>query len=46
MVVDGWPVTVLSRGEVVIEDQKLLVQAGRGEFLPCGKPDMARPKVA
>jgi dihydropyrimidinase len=46
MVVDGWPVTVLSRGEVVIEDQRLAVAAGRGEFLPCGKPDMARPKVA
>ncbi len=45
MVVDGWPVTVLSRGDVVIEDQKLVVAAGRGEFLPCGKPDMARPKV-
>jgi len=46
MVVDGWPVTVLSRGDVVIEDHKLVVAAGRGEFLPCGKPDMARPKVA
>jgi len=46
MVVDGWPVTVLSRGDVVIEDQKLVVAAGRGEYLPCGKPDMARPKVA
>ncbi len=46
MVVDGWPVTVLSRGDIVIEDQKLVAVAGRGEFLPCGKPDMARPKVA
>jgi dihydropyrimidinase len=46
MVVDGWPVTVLSRGDIVIEDQKLVAAAGRGEFLPCGKSDMARPKVA
>ncbi len=46
MVVDGWPVTVLSRGDIVIEDQKLVAAAGRGEFLRCGKPDMARPKVA
>lgn len=46
MVVDGWPVTVLSRGDVVIEDEKLLAAAGRGQFLPCGKPDLARPKAA
>jgi dihydropyrimidinase len=44
--IEGWPVTVLSRGEVVIENEKLLAMAGRGEFLPCSKPDMARPKVA
>jgi dihydropyrimidinase len=46
MVVDGWPVTVLSRGDLVIEDQKLVAVEGRGEFLPCGKSDMARPRVA
>jgi dihydropyrimidinase len=45
MVVDGWPVTVLSRGRVVIENEKLFGVAGQGEFLPCSKPDMARPKV-
>jgi dihydropyrimidinase len=41
----GWPVTVLSRGELVIENEMLVATAGRGEFLPCSKPDMARPKV-
>jgi dihydropyrimidinase len=44
--IEGWPLTVLSRGEVVIEKEKLLVAPGRGEFLVCNKPDMARPKVA
>jgi dihydropyrimidinase len=46
MVVDGWPVTVLSRGEVVVEDDQLVAAAGRGQFLPCSKPDMARPRPA
>ncbi len=45
MAVDGWPVTVLSRGEVLIENNELLAKPGRGQFLPCLKPDMARPKV-
>ena len=44
--IEGWPVTVLSRGEIVIDNEKLVAAAGRGEFLPCSKPDMARPKVA
>ena len=46
MVIDGWPVTVLSRGDLIIENQKLVAAAGRGEFLPCSRPAMARPKVA
>ena len=45
MEIEGWPLTVLSRGEVVIDNQQLVAQAGRGLFLPCSKPDMARPKV-
>ena len=45
MTVDGWPVTVLSRGEVLIENNELLAKPGRGQFLPCLKPNMARPKV-
>ena len=44
MVVDGWPVLVMSRGDVIVEDMQLHAAAGRGAFLRCGKPDPARPK--
>ncbi|MBL1375820.1 dihydropyrimidinase [Zobellella iuensis] len=43
--VTGWPVLTLSRGRVVWRDGKVLGQAGQGRFLPCGKPEMAKPKV-
>ncbi len=33
-IVKGWPVTVLSRGRVVIEDGTLRVAPGSGRFLP------------
>jgi dihydropyrimidinase len=39
----GLPVTVLSRGRVVVENGELLVERGSGEFLPCDRPTMARP---
>ncbi len=29
----GWPVTVLSRGEVIVDDGKLSAERGRGQFL-------------
>jgi dihydropyrimidinase len=38
MRVRGWPVMVMSRGEVVVEEGKLQVEPGRGEFLRCGPP--------
>ena len=38
MAVRGWPAVVLSRGEVVVEEGKLLAEPGRGEFLRCGPP--------
>lgn len=38
MTVTGWPVTVLSRGEVVCEDGVLRGQVGHGRFLECGTP--------
>ncbi len=41
--VKGWPVTTLSRGEVVCTAGEPRGQPGRGRFLPCAKPDMARP---
>jgi len=43
--VTGWPETVLSRGEVVVEGGACVAQPGRGAFLRCDTPDLARPKV-
>lgn len=37
--VTGWPETVLSRGEVVVEAGVLKAERGRGQFLECGPPD-------
>ena len=45
MQVTGWPVTTLVRGERVWDDGEVCGRVGHGQFLPCGKPDMARPKV-
>ncbi len=42
-VVTGWPVTVLSRGKVIVDDGALLAQPGDGQFLPCDKPASAAP---
>jgi dihydropyrimidinase len=39
----GWPVTVLSRGRVVVDEGKLDAARGSGRFLPCAQPDAARP---
>jgi dihydropyrimidinase len=41
--VKGWPITVISRGRVVVSDGQLRVAAGSGEFLACGKPQTAVP---
>ena len=38
MQVRGWPALVMSRGEVVVEEGKLQVEPGRGEFLRCAPP--------
>lgn len=46
MTVTGWPVTTLLRGERVWDRGELLGRPGQGQFLPRGRPDMARPKVA
>ncbi len=39
----GWPVTVLSRGRVVVDDRKLATTRGSGAFLPCALSEAARP---
>jgi dihydropyrimidinase len=40
---NGWPVTVLSRGRVVCDDGKLHVERGSGQFLPRALPESAKP---
>ena len=39
----GWPVTVLSRGEVVVDEGKVDAPRGRGRFLPCALPLTPQP---
>lgn len=38
MPVKGWPACVLLRGEVLVEDDRLLARPGCGRFVPCGLP--------
>ena len=40
--VRGWPAVVFSRGEIVVEEGKLLAQPGQGQFLPCARPAPTR----
>ncbi|MDP6705771.1 MAG: dihydropyrimidinase [Alphaproteobacteria bacterium] len=40
--VQGWPVTTVSRGEVIWHDGTFVGAAGRGQFLPCERPRPAR----
>ncbi len=42
--IKGWPITVVSRGRVVVEDGKLNAARGSGQFLPCASPDSAKPQ--
>jgi dihydropyrimidinase len=41
--IKGWPVTVISRGRVVVENGKLNAERGSGRFLPCASPDSSKP---
>jgi len=41
--VRGWPVTVVSRGRVVVADGELQVERGSGEFIARKKPLSAEP---
>ncbi len=43
MTVTGWPVTVLARGEVIVDRGELLAERGRGRFLPRAAGPAARP---
>jgi dihydropyrimidinase len=42
-VIRGWPVTVINRGRIVVNQGELHVERGSGTFLPCARPDMAKP---
>jgi len=39
----GWPVTVLSRGRVVVDEGALHAERGSGRFLRCERPASAEP---
>ncbi|KRR21250.1 dihydropyrimidinase [Bradyrhizobium retamae] len=39
----GWPVTVLSRGRMIVADGKRSAEAGSGRFLPRNGGDAAKP---
>jgi len=39
----GWPVTVMSRGRIVVEDGRLAAPRGSGQFLPCALSEAAKP---
>src|SRR5207244_2116128 len=39
----GWPVTVISRGRIVVDDGKLQAQRGSGAFLQCALSEAAKP---
>ena len=32
--IQGWPVTVLRRGQVIVENNDIVAKAGSGRFLP------------
>lgn len=44
MTVQGWPVTVLSRGRIVCDDGELLSGTDHGQFLECGIPGPVTPQ--
>ena len=43
MVSNGWPITVINRGRIVIEDEELKVDRGSGQYLKRQRPEAAKP---
>jgi dihydropyrimidinase len=43
LTVTGWPTTVLSRGEVIVDQGELLAPRGRGRFLPRAAGPAVKP---
>ena len=44
MRITGWPAVTLARGEVVWDGSEPQGRAGRGRFLKCERPELARPE--
>lgn len=44
MHLSAWPAMTLSRGDVVWDGEQPCGDAGRGQFLPCARPDPAKPR--
>jgi dihydropyrimidinase len=44
--IKGWPVTVLRRGEIIVDDGALKAAPGSGQFLPRSGGEAARPAEA
>ncbi len=44
MTVRGWPEIVISRGDIIVVNGEVVGTGGRGRFLPCERPDPARPR--
>jgi dihydropyrimidinase len=44
MTVQGWPITVLVRGEVICDGGVLHGRKGHGQFLQCGSPEQVKPR--
>ncbi|MDH6147523.1 MULTISPECIES: dihydropyrimidinase [Paraburkholderia] len=44
MQLSAWPALTMARGEVVWDGQKSCGESGRGQFLPCARPDPAKPR--
>ncbi|MSP88858.1 MAG: dihydropyrimidinase [Alphaproteobacteria bacterium] len=40
----GWPITVISRGRVIVDRGRLSAERGSGKFLKCATPDAAKPQ--
>jgi dihydropyrimidinase len=43
--IKGWPVTILRRGEIIVENGSLKAAPGSGQFLPRPGGEAARPAM-
>ena len=43
MTLTGWPITVIARGEVIVDRGEFLAERGRGRFLPRAAGAAAHP---